>query len=141
MCAWKNVSAGAGISSTRVSVCGPSYLSFSPEAGHFLPIAKRICFHLKITTAIDCCGGVGSLRSMGLGEVGSGVDCDLFSFKCCLHGWRPSLLAHHVVLCGNLTLSEMDYNIPRRQMQRVMGDRSVEDYKRLSDPVWNAAGV
>lgn len=45
---------------TRVSVHDLLVPNFSPEVGHSFPVAKLSYFGLKMTTAVDCYGNVGS---------------------------------------------------------------------------------
>lgn len=110
---------------TRVSVRDPLVLSSLLEAGRSLSIAKLKCFNLKMTTAVNCYGNVGSWQSVGQDEVSVDVDRGRLFFSCCLRVWRPVLIEHHVVIRGNLTFSETDGNIPSQA--NAAGDGNVED--------------
>lgn len=105
---------------TSVSAWDLSVLSFLLEALLSLPIAKRLRFGLRMTTAVDCYWSVGSWQSVSQDEVGVGVYRGCVSFSYCFYVWWPMLKTHHVVVPWSWTPSETDCSIPRKWKQRAM---------------------
>lgn len=114
-------------------------LSFSRELGQSLLTAKLTSFDLKIKTAVNRYGIVGSSQSVGQDKVGFGFELGCSFFSHCFCVWRSMLLANQAVLQSNFTSNETDYKITLQVDEA--SDGGVVDRKGVSNLVWKEAAV
>lgn len=57
------------------------FLFFLSEVGYSLPTSKLLRYDIRMTTAVDCHGRLGSLKSVNQDTMDVSVDLDRLSFR------------------------------------------------------------